>query len=454
MRGREKKSEKPDPVRNTMDQSGLRKKIGALVKDYYRTKFSGKPFVPGKTPVRYAGRVFDEKELMSCVDSALDFWLTGGRFTNEFESSLGSFVGTKFTTLVNSGSSANLLALTALTSPMLGKRRLLPGDEVITVAAGFPTTVNPIIQNNLKPVFVDVDPGTYNANVKQIQKAIGPRTRAIFLAHTLGNPFDVEEILALVKKNNLFLIEDCCDALGSLYKKKKVGTFGHIATFSFYPAHHITLGEGGACATSDPVLARILMSLRDWGRDCFCSPGANNSCGRRFSGRYGSLPPGYDHKYVYSHIGYNLKATEMQAAIGVEQMKKLPLFCRRRRENFIAWKKGFGQWPDKFILPVAQQGSDPAWFAFPVSVKQGAGFSRTELTSHLDRHHIETRNLFGGNLLRHPAYKNIRCRICGSLATTDFVMNNVFFLGTYPGLTREMIDYSLNEIDRFIAGKR
>jgi CDP-4-dehydro-6-deoxyglucose reductase, E1 len=437
-----------------MNENKLRNNIRELIQKFYQKKFFRKSFIPGKTPVRYAGRVFDEKEMISLVDSALDFWLTSGHFTEEFESALSSFIGAKFTVLVNSGSSANLLALSALTSPLLGKRRLKPGDEVITVAAAFPTTVSPIIQIGMKPVFADIDLGTYNVNIPQIRKAIGPKTRAIFLAHTLGNPFNVDEIVKLATQNNLYLIEDCCDALGSLYKNRIVGTFGQIATFSFYPAHHITLGEGGALTTNDKTLARAIRSLRDWGRDCYCSTGENNSCGRRFLGKYGNLPKGYDHKYIYSHIGYNLKATEMQAAIGVEQIKKLPEFCRRRRENFSMWLKGLKKWENVFVLPVANKNSVPAWFAFPVTVKTDVGFSRTELTSHLSKYLIETRSLFAGNLLRQPAYKNILCRLAGSLKTTDFVMNNTFFLGTYPGLTPEMIAYSLKVIDSFLAAKR
>lgn len=439
---------------NAMDENTLRKDINGLVKKFFRNKYSRKSFVPGTTPVHYAGRVFDEKEMISLIAAALDFWLTSGRFTREFECALAAFVGSKFAVLVNSGSSANLLALTALTSPLLGKKRLKPGDEIITVAAGFPTTVNPIVQNGMKPVFVDIDLGTYDANVKQIRKAIGPRTRAVFLAHTLGNPFDVEEVVRLTQQNSLYLIEDCCDALGSVYSKRMVGTFGHVSTFSFYPAHHITLGEGGALATSDTTIARAIRSLRDWGRDCHCSPGKDNACGKRFSGRFGKLPRGYDHKYVYSHIGYNLKATEMQAAIGVEQMKKLPGFCERRRENFSLWLKGFEEWKELFLLPQATPNSNPAWFAFPLTVRADAGFSRTELTSHLNRNLIETRTLFAGNLLRQPAYQGISCRVAGSLKATDLVMNNTFFLGTYPGLTKEMIAYTLAVTEKFVAGKR
>jgi CDP-4-dehydro-6-deoxyglucose reductase, E1 len=428
----------------------VREQIAGLVKEFYSVKFEKKEFIPGKTPVRYAGRVFDEKEMVSLVDSALDFWLTSGRFSEEFETELAAFQDLEFALLVNSGSSANLLALTALTSPLLGEKRLNPGDEVIAVAAGFPTTLNPIIQNQMVPVFVDVELGTYNARVDQISQAIGPKTRAIFLAHTLGNPYDLDAVMSLVNKHNLLFIEDSCDALGSTYKGKKVGTFGHLSTYSFYPAHHITLGEGGAVATNDPEIARAIKSLRDWGRDCYCNSGENNTCGKRYTGTYGKLPQGYDHKYVYSHIGYNLKATDMQAAIGVEQIKKLPEFCRRRRENFNLWTKGFKRWENKFVLPQATEGSDPAWFAFPISVKPDAGFSRTELTNYLDAHLIETRNLFGGNLLMQPAYLDIQCRIIGVLENTDFIMNNTFFLGTFPGLTKDQIDYSISVIDDFI----
>ena len=430
--------------------STKRSEIHELVKQYYKETFNNEEFIPDESAVRYAGRVFDENELCSAVDAILDFWLTSGRFTNEFENKLAQYLQIKFAMLVNSGSSANLLAITALTSHLLGEKRLRAGDEIITVAAGFPTTVNPIIQNGMIPVFVDIEPGTYNALPENIKAAIGPKTKAIFLAHTLGNPYELDSITRIARDNNLFLIEDCCDALGSIYNNKYVGTYGHISTFSFYPAHHITLGEGGAVATNDNTIARAIKSLRDWGRDCYCNSGQNNKCGHRFSGQYGSLPYGYDHKYVYSHIGYNLKATDIQAAIGVEQLKKLSYFCTRRRENFLKWQEGFSKWTDFFILPTATENSDPAWFAYPVLVKDNAGFSRTELTNYLDEKNIETRNLFGGNILRQPAYQNIEHRIAGSLSNSDKVMNNTFFLGTYPGLTDEMIDYSLNKISFFI----
>jgi CDP-6-deoxy-D-xylo-4-hexulose-3-dehydrase len=432
----------------------LRNAIFDLVKEYHKIKFEKKEFIPGTTPVRYAGRVFDDKELVSLVDSSLDFWLTAGRFADEFESEMASFLDLEYAMLVNSGSSANLCAFSSLTSHLLGDKRLKPGDEVISVAAGFPTTVNPIIQHGMIPVFVDVDLGTYNVNIDQLRNAIGPKTRAIFLAHTLGNPYNLDVIMELVKKHDLWLVEDCCDALGSTYKNKKLGTFGHVASFSFYPAHHITMGEGGAVATNDERIARAVKSIRDWGRDCYCNGGENNTCGKRFTGTHGTLPPGYDHKYVYSHIGYNLKVTDMQAAIGVEQLKKLPEFCAQRRENFKLWTDGFKKWEDKFILPMATAESDPAWFAFPVTVKEDAGFTRTEFTNYLDTKKIETRNLFAGNMLRQPAYADVPHRVAKDLKNTDIIMNDTFFLGTFPGLIKEQIDYSLEIIGSFIKSKK
>ena len=433
-----------------------------FVRNYYNFAHRKKPFVPGKSPINYAGRVFDEKEIQAAVEASLDFWLTEGRFAWQFQAELASKIGVKYALLVNSGSSANLLALSALTSHLLGDSRLKPGDEVITVAAGFPTTVNPIIQNGLVPVFVDVDIPTYNIKVDQIEEAIGPRTKALFIAHTLGNPFDLSRIMQIVEKHNLWLIEDNCDALGSTYSLTSdlgpltsglCGSFGHISTFSFYPAHHITLGEGGAVATSDKTLFRILRSLKDWGRDCYCGPGESNACGRRFSGQYGDLPYGYDHKYVYSHIGYNLKMTDIQAAIGVEQLKKLDGFCQARRDNFKAWTNGFKRYENYFILPEATEGSDPAWFAFPVTVKETTGFTRTELTNYLSENLIETRNLFGGNLLRQPAYLNIKHRKIGNLENTDRIMNDTFFLGTFPGMDKKQIEYTMSIIDKFVRSK-
>lgn len=443
-----------------MTEAELRKRIAALVAEFHKVRSTTNAFVPGKTPVRYAGRVFDEKEIQAVVEASLDFWLTEGRFAEKFQAELAAKVGTEYAILTNSGSSANLLALTSLTSHLLVERSLKPGDEVVTVAASFPTTVNPIILNGLIPVFVDVDIPTYNVITDQIAEAISPKTRAIFIAHTLGNPFNLAEVVKIVKKHDLFLIEDCCDALGSTYTLKDplpetsfVGTYGHIATFSFYPAHHITMGEGGAVLTSDETLARAVRSLKDWGRDCYCGPGENNTCGRRFSGQYGDLPQGYDHKYVYSHIGYNLKATDIQAAIGVEQMQKLDRFCAVRRENFKRWTTGFQKYEDRFILPRATEDGDPAWFGFPVTVRETADFTRTDLTNYLSDHLVETRNIFSGNLLRQPAYLNIPHRKIGELPNTDRIMNDAFFLGTYPGIDKEEIGYTMSVIDEFIKAK-
>ena len=451
-----------------------------FVRNYYNFVHKQKQdFVPGKSRINYAGRVYDEKEIQAAVEASLDFWLTEGRFARQFQTELAAMIGVKHALMVNSGSSANLLAVSALTSHLLKDRRLKPGDEVITVAAGFPTTVNPIIQNGLVPVFVDVDIPTYNIDVDQIEEAISPKTKALFIAHTLGNPFDIDSVLALCQKHNLWLIEDNCDALGSRYDLKEVekmgtcedennphnhtstqphnfrytGSFGHLATHSFYPAHHITLGEGGVVATSDKTLFRIVRSLKDWGRDCYCGPGENNACGKRFSKRYGTLPYGYDHKYVYSHIGYNLKATDIQAAIGVEQLKKLNKFCEARRNNFNLWKEGFKKYEGIFILPEATKGSDPAWFAFPVTVEETADFTRTELTNYLSENMIETRNLFGGNLLRQPAYLNINHRKIGDLKNTDRIMNDTFFLGTFQGIGSEQIEYTMNVIDKFVRAR-
>jgi CDP-6-deoxy-D-xylo-4-hexulose-3-dehydrase len=429
----------------------LRARIAELVKEFYDLRYSPKRFEPGKTPVHYAGRVFDEKELQSLVEAGLDFWLTSGRFSEAFESAFAGYTGAEYAFLVNSGSSANLIAIAALTSPLLGERRLRPGDEVISVAAGFPTTVNPVIQCGMVPVFVDVELGTYNVDARKLERAIGPRTKAIFLAHTLGNPFDLDAVSRIARERGLWLVEDCCDALGSTYLGKMVGSFGHIATCSFYPAHHITMGEGGCVFTSDETLAKAARSLRDWGRDCYCAGGESNTCGKRFQGSYGGLPKGYDHKYVYSHIGYNVKATEMQAAIGVEQLKKLPGFIAARKRNFRAWTEGFGTMKDSFILPQATAGADPAWFAFPVTVKEGAGFTRTRITEYLNERGIETRNLFGGNLLRQPAYEGISHRVApDGLECTDRIMNDTFFLGVYPGLGDEHIAYALDVIRSFV----
>lgn len=434
----------------------LRSEIRQLVREYYRAQFGKEAAEKAGQEirqVRYAGRVFDEKEMENLVDSSLDFWLTEGRYSREFEAKFKAYLDVKFALPVNSGSSANLLALTALTSRLLGDRRLRKGNEVITVAAGFPTTVNPIIQNGLIPVFVDVELESYNVMVEQVKQAISSKTRAIVLAHTLGNPFCLEAILKLAKEYDLWVIEDCCDALGSTYRGQMVGTFGHVSTFSFYPAHHITTGEGGMVCTDDPLIARAVRSFRDWGRDCYCEGGQNGRCGCRFTKQYGELPLGYDHKYVYSHVGYNLKMTDMQAAIGSAQMDKLPAFVKKRKENFSRWEQGFKAWEKYFILPKAEPESDPSWFAYPVTVRENAGFTRTELTESLSLCGIETRNLFAGNMVKQPAYLQVEKRIVGNLENTDVVMGGTFFLGTYPGLTEAQIAYVLDKVAMFLKEK-
>jgi CDP-6-deoxy-D-xylo-4-hexulose-3-dehydrase len=388
------------------------------------------------------------------VDSSLDFWLTTGRYAHQFEKEFARFFHMRHAILVNSGSSANLLALTCLTSPLLGDRKLSPGDEVITVAAGFPTTVNPILQNNLVPVFIDVDIPTYNVNVTQLSAALSDKTRAVILAHTLGNPFNLEAVTAFCKEHNLWLIEDCCDAVGALYNSQPVGRFGDMATVSFYPAHHITMGEGGAVLTDKPKLKKLIESFRDWGRDCWCETGKDNTCGKRLDWQLGDLPHGYDHKYTYSHIGYNLKATDMQAAIGVAQLKKLPAFIEARRANFEYLHKGLQDLQEFLILPEATPNSQPSWFGFPIAVRPEAPFTRNQAVQFLESHKIATRLLFGGNLVRQPAYRNVPYRIVGSLKNADFVMNQVFWIGVYPGLTRPMLDFICDSLHEFSESKR
>ncbi len=396
-----------------------------------------------KLPVPVSGRVFDGEDVQTLVDSSLDFWLTTGRFAAQFEKQFARFFGVRTATLVNSGSSADLLAVTALTSPKLGDRRLQPGDEVITVAAGFPTTVNPIIQNGLVPVFVDEVIPTYNIDVRMLEEARSDRTRAVVLAHTLGNPFDLRAVSEFARQHDLWLVEDCCDAVGATFGGQKVGTFGDLATVSFYPAHHITMGEGGCVLAEKPLLKTLVESFRDWGRDCWCEPGKENTCGKRFDWQLGSLPHGYDHKYTYSHIGYNLKMTDMQAAVGVSQLKKLPEFIAKRRANFKALKAGLKDLEEFFILPEATPNSEPSWFGFPLAVRPDAPFSRNQVIAYLESRKIATRLLFAGNLLRQPAYQNIRHRVVGSLENTDFIMNQVFWVGVYPGITPAMIEYML-----------
>jgi len=431
--------------------SQLRQQILELSAQYFAEAFPQKDFHPGSAPVPVSGKVVDAADLCSVVDSALDCWFTTGRFATDFERKLARFVGVRSASLVNSGSSANLVAISALTSPKLGDRQLRPGDEVITVAAGFPTTINPIIQNRLVPVFVDIVLPTYEIDAAQLEAARSEKTRAVVIAHTLGNVFDLDAITAFTRKNNLWLVEDCCDALGSTYKGQKVGTFGDLATVSFYPAHHITTGEGGAVLTDKPNLQVLVDSFRDWGRDCWCEPGKDNTCGKRFDWQLGALPCGYDHKYTYSHIGYNLKATDMQAALGASQIAKLPHFIERRKENFQYLRAALKPLEEYLILPEATPNSDPAWFGFPIGVRRDAPFKRNELTRALEANKIATRLLFGGNLLRQPAYQDCDYRVIGDLPNTDFVMNNVFWVGVYPGLTTEMLDFIAATMKDFVT---
>jgi CDP-4-dehydro-6-deoxyglucose reductase, E1 len=432
----------------------IRAEILARVAEFYEANWREKPFVPNKTPIPISGRVFDADELVQLIDASLDFWLTTGRYAAQFEREFAQFLGIHHATLCNSGSSANLLALSALTSSKLGEKRLLPGDEVITVAAGFPSTVNPIIQNNLVPVFLDIEPGTWNVDVRQLEDAVGPRTRAIMLAHTLGNPFDVDAVLDTVERHHLWLIEDNCDALGSTYKGRFTGTFGDLATVSFYPAHHITMGEGGCVLTSRPNLKALVESFRDWGRDCWCDPGNENTCGKRFEWQLGDLPYGYDHKYVYSHIGYNMKITDMQAAVGVAQLKKLPTFIAARKRNWLQLYEGLKPLEEFFVLPQATLGSDPSWFGFLFMLRPDAPFSRNELVKYLEEHKIATRLLFGGNLLRQPAYGDIAYRVIGALSNTDVVMKQALWVGVYPGITTEMMAYVVDTVSEFCKSQR
>jgi CDP-6-deoxy-D-xylo-4-hexulose-3-dehydrase len=422
-------------------QEELRRKILDLVAEYHECAFASRRFVPGETPVPVSGRVFDAAEMQHLVDAGLDFWLTTGRFAAQFEREFAGFFGVRSAVLVNSGSSANLVAVSALTSPKLGDRRLQPGDEVITTAAGFPTTLNPIIQNGLVPVFVDITIPTYNVDVDQLQAALSPRTKALVLPHTLGSPFEVGAVQEFARRHDLWLIEDCCDAVGATWYGRPVGTFGDLATTSFYPAHHITMGEGGCVLTDKPLLKTLAESFRDWGRDCWCDPGKDNTCGKRFEWQLGGLPCGYDHKYTYSHIGYNLKLTDMQAAVGVAQLRKLPGFIDARRRNFRFLHEALKHLEEYFILPEAVAGAEPSWFGFPIAIRPGAPADRQQVVRHLEERKVATRLLFGGNLLRQPAYQNVPHRVAVDLKNTDFVMNNLFWIGLYPGLSRQMLDY-------------
>jgi CDP-6-deoxy-D-xylo-4-hexulose-3-dehydrase len=425
-----------------------------LVRQYYREQFSNRTFNRETDLVHYAGRVFDAEEMCYLVDASLDFFLTANRYSDQFETDFAGYMGVSNALLVNSGSSANLVALTTLTSPQLGDRRLKPGDEVVTVAAAFPTTVAPILQNNLVPVFVDVNLGDYTANVDQLRDAIGPRTRAIMMAHPLGVPCDLDVVGELAAKHDLWVVEDNCDALGSRYRGRLTGTFGHLATMSFYPAHHITMGEGGCVVTNDDQLGRIARSFRDWGRDCYCAGGESNTCGTRFSQQSGTLPHGFDHKYVYSHIGYNLKLTDMQAAIGCAQLEKLEGFIASRRANFDRLMDVLRPYEDRLLLPKPTAHSTPSWFGFVITVRENAGFTRAELVSFLEANRVETRSLFAGNLLRHPAFQAIPHRIVHDLVNTDTVMNHTFFVGVYPGLDGPRLDHMAGAFRRFMNGER
>lgn len=420
-------------------------------KEFYRENNKEKVFEPGKTYIPASGKIIDEEDLSNLIDASLDMWLTSGRYGDEFEKNFSSFLGINYCSIVNSGSSANLIAMAALTSYKLGERRLKEGDEVITVAAGFPTTIAPIVQNKLIPVFVDVDLETYNINTDDLEKAISQNTRAIMIAHTLGNPFNLKEVMRIAEKYNLWVIEDNCDALGSKYNGKYTGTFGHISTYSFYPAHHITMGEGGAVATNNLELHNIIRSIRDWGRDCICPPGKDNFCGKRFTQQHGELPIGYDHKYVYSHLGYNLKVTDMQAAIGVSQLKKLPYFIERRKENYRKLYGGLRKFEQYLILPRPTENSEPSWFGFPITLKENSDYDRHTLIKFLEQRKIGTRLLFAGNILRQPLWieNNIPCRIIGDLKNTDTIMNNTFWIGVWPGIDDKRIKYITETFEEF-----
>ncbi|HID52775.1 MAG TPA: lipopolysaccharide biosynthesis protein RfbH [Anaerolineae bacterium] len=428
----------------------LKQRILMLVEEYYQEAFATDEFTPGETAVPVSGRVFDATEMVNLVDSSLEFWLTTGRYAAQFEREFARMMGVRHAMLCNSGSSANLLSLSALTSPRLGEKALQPGDEVITVAAGFPTTVNPIVQNRLTPVFLDVELGTYNIDVSYLEEAVSAKTKAIMVAHTLGNPFDLDAVLAVAQKHDLWFVEDNCDAVGSLYNGRLTGSFGHLASVSFYPAHHITMGEGGCVLTNHARLKKIVESFRDWGRDCWCAPGAADTCGKRFDWQLGDLPQGYDHKYIYSHIGYNLKMTDMQAAVGVAQLQKLPQFTESRKRNWQILHEGLRPYAEHLILPEATPGSDPSWFGFLITVRPSAPFTRRELIQYLEERHIATRLLFGGNLTRQPAWQNIPYRTVGDLTNTDIVMNQTFWIGVYPKLTPEMLDYVLAVFAEFM----
>lgn len=432
------------------EQSRLRAQILALIGQYAAA--ADKPnFVPGRSVVPPSGKVVGVREMQLMTEAVLDTWLTTGRFNEAFEQALGEFLNARHVLTTNSGSSADLLALAALTSPKLGDRALRPGDEVITVAAGFPTTVNPILLFGLVPVFVDVHIPTYNIDVSQIEEAISSRTKAIMIAHTMGNPFDLQVVVDLAKRHNLWLVEDCCDALGSTYQERKVGTFGDIGTLSFYPAHHITMGEGGAVFTNDPELKLLIESFRDWGRDCYCDPGKEDTCGKRFTWKLGGLPYGYDHKYTYSHLGFNLKITDMQAACGLAQFDQLENFVRVRKDNFRILHERLASAEEFLILPEATPGSDPSWFGFPITLRDNVDFDRVDMMRYLDEQKVGTRLLFAGNVIRQPYMMGRTYRMVGTLSNTDVVMNRTFWIGVYPGLSQDMLDYAATQIELFLG---
>lgn len=444
-------------TRNWNNETQARQEILEAVADYYRTYKTNKTFQPGDR-ITYAARVYDEKEMCRLVDSALDFWLTTGRFADEFEQEFAAWLRVRYAHLVNSGSSANLIAFSVLTAPELGKRQIRRGDEVITVACGFPTTVTPILQYGAVPVFVDVTLPQYNIDVTKLEAALSPKTKAVMIAHTLGNPFDIAVVKAFCEKHHLWLVEDNCDALGTQYtidnETRFTGTWGDIGTSSFYPPHHMTMGEGGCVYTNNPLLHRLILSYRDWGRDCICPSGHDNFCGHRFDGQYGELPQGYDHKYVYSHFGYNLKVTDMQAAIGCEQLKKFPSFIERRRHNWQRLRETLAPLSDRLILPEPAPDSRPSWFGFLISLRPESGLTRNAITRFVEERHVQTRLLFSGNLIRHPCFDQIRgtdaYRVVGGLSNTDFIMNNTFWIGVYPGMTDEMIDYMAETIQNAV----
>ena len=430
-----------------------RKKIIQLTSEYFKEFHNNAEFKPGKDYINYAGRVFDYNEGESLINSALDFWLTAGKYSKEFELKIAQYLGVRKSMLTNSGSSANLLAMSALTSDKLGDKKLSKGDEVITVAAGFPTTVNPIYQNGLVPVYCDIEVNTKNIKVSDLEMAISKKSKAIILAHSLGNPFDLDAIIDFAQENNLWVIEDNCDALGSRWNGKLTGTFGHLSTQSFYPPHHLTMGEGGLVSTNNPKLKKIVESFRDWGRDCWCEAGVDDSCGKRFMWSMGQLPKGYDHKYIYSHIGYNLKITDLQASIGIKQLDKLESFNNARKQNHEYYQRKLSKFEEYFILPKKSDKADPSWFGFLITLRNGIPFNRNEIVRYLEKNKIATRTLFGGNLTRQPAYISKEHRVVSDLETTDYIMNNAFWIGVYPGITKNMQDYVIEKFDSFIRQK-